>query len=160
MVEVSEAVFYVNSANSTPAYPYTSWDTAAVTIQEAIEAGSVAGRLILVTNGVYDTGSAVVDGGLINRLALIHPIIVRSVNGPQVTMIVGSGPQGSNSVRCAYIGIGAILSGFTLTNGHTRTSGGGAWCESSGVLTNCVLTGNSAVSGGGAYCAATIRTFQ
>jgi len=57
-----------------------------------------------------------------------------------------------------YVGTNAVLSGFTLTNGHTRMdgddykerSGGGVWCESSGVVSNCTVSGNSAFSGGGA----------
>ena len=74
--------------------------------------------------------------------------------------IVGSGPSGDGAVRCAYLGDGARLEGFTLTNGHTRTggylhteqTGGGAWCESTAVVSNCTLSGNSANGqGGGAY---------
>ena len=60
-------------------------------------------------------------------------------------------------MRCAYVSDG-LLSGFTLTNGHTRTqgafgadrSGGGAYVLG-GLLTNCVVTGNSAGYGGGVY---------
>jgi hypothetical protein len=81
-----------------------------------------------------------------------------------VTWIVGAGSgggpnNGDGAIRCAYVGTNAILSGFTLTNGHTRTSGdafreqsgGGVWCEMSGVLTNCTLSGNSATYGGGSH---------
>src|SRR5262249_39287825 len=55
---------------------------------------------------------------------------------------------------------GAVLVGFTLTNGATLAasdfipdhSGGGVWCEPIGaVISNCVLIGNSAVQGGAAF---------
>jgi len=144
LVEVTENIYYVNLANATPAFPYTSWATAATNIQDAIEAKRTAGGLILVTNGVYASGSVKVEG--INRISLAYPIEVRSVNGPEVTVI-----EGATGIRCAYAGTSAILSGFTLTNGSAE-AGGGAWCESSATLTNCILTGNSANhQGGGVY---------
>jgi parallel beta-helix repeat protein len=43
-----------------------------------------------------------------------------------------------------------VLSGFTLTNGHANY-GGGALCDTIGVITNCIFTGNTAEDGGGAY---------
>jgi len=44
------------------------------------------------------------------------------VNGPEHTFIEGAGPDGTNAVRCVYISGGALLAGFTLTNGHTLVS--------------------------------------
>ena len=38
-----------------------------------------------------------------------------------------------------------------------KCSGGGAWCETSGVLSNCVLSGNSASSDGGGSCGGTLN---
>ncbi|MFH0909409.1 MAG: ELWxxDGT repeat protein [bacterium] len=141
-------------------WPFTSWATAATNIQAAISANGVAGGIVLVSNGVFNSGGVVVSGALTNRIAITNPVVVRSVNGPQVTTIVGAGPKGDSAVRCAYVGKYAGIEGFTLTNGCTRTggnesrelAGGGIWCESSATVSNCVIIGNSAVAyGGGAY---------
>ena len=150
---------YVDLNNPSPVSPYTSWATAATNIQDAVNA-ALSGELILVTNGVYRTGAVAVYG-MSNRVAVTKPVIVQSVNGPAVTTIAGSGPIGAAAVRCVYLTNGAVLAGFTLTNGATQTSGdiytnlsgGGVWCESaSAVVTNCTLTSNSATDfGGGAY---------
>jgi len=161
---VTGPIFYVNAANPTPSAPFQSWATAANRIQNAIDASEVAGRVVLVTNGVYDAGSVVVWGSMMNRVALSNGVVVRSVNGPQATILRGapslfSFSAGDGAIRCAYVGDGAVLDGFTLTNGYTRDSGhisreqggGGAWCERRGTVTNCVFTGNtSALDGGGA----------
>ncbi len=146
---VSQPVYYVNCSNSTPAYPFANWATAARTIQQAIDAGSLPGRLVLVTNGVYETGASTADVSTTNRVTLTNSVLVQSVNGPEVTWIVGSSNE---MVRCAYVGSYAGLSGFTLTNGYTQGSGGGAYGELSGTITNCVITGNWAYwFGGGTY---------
>ncbi len=151
----------VNSTNATP--PYTNWATAATNIQDAVDA-TMAGDEVVVTNGVYQTGARDVYG-MSNRVAVTKAVALRSVNGPALTSIVGSGPSGPGPVRCVYLTNAALLVGFTLTNGLTQDSGnqarnqsgGGVWCESSSaVVSNCVLTGNStsfsgAGFGGGAY---------
>jgi hypothetical protein len=159
---VGAATRYVNVNNPTPAPPYTSWSTASTNIQDAVDLAAV-GDEILVTNGVYQTGAQAVYG-MSNRVAVTKPVILRSVNGPSVTQIMGyQDPEtwiGPAAVRCVYLTNGAVLAGFTLTNGTTRhygdmsinQSGGGVWCEGvSAVVSNCVLTGNSALLGGGTY---------
>jgi hypothetical protein len=157
-----------NSAN--PSAPYTEWASAARVIQDAVDAAA-PGDAIIVTNGLYATGGRAVGTNLlVNRVAVDKPLTLRSVNGPQCTIIQGRKvPQitnGDGAVRCVYLASGASLSGFTLTNGATRSvedhgpyaaypdsAGGGAWAESaSAVLSNCVVTGNSAyLSGGGVW---------
>ena len=162
---VVQPVHYVTAGSSNPAPPYTSWTTAATNIQDAVDAG-IPGALVLVTNGVYATGGRAVGANVLaNRVAVDKPLTLRSVNGPQFTVIQGyqvpGSTNGDGAIRCVYLANGASLSGFTLTNGASGTnwdysldqSGGGVWCEStSAVVTNCVLVGNSASQyGGGAY---------
>jgi hypothetical protein len=83
----SAATRYVNLNNSTPAAPYTDWATAATSIQDAVEV-AVAGDLLLLTNGVHQTGSREVYG-MSNRVAVTKPVTVQSVNGPANSIIWG-----------------------------------------------------------------------
>ncbi|MBN2507954.1 MAG: PKD domain-containing protein, partial [Verrucomicrobia bacterium] len=149
---VEAAVHYVTAANTNPVPPYSSWATAATNIQDAVDA-AVAGALVLVSNGVYATGERDMDGA--SRVVVDRPITVGSVNGPEATLIVGG-----EWMRCVYLDANAVLSGFTLTNGHADEVGGGVRSETGGVVTNCILTGNEALgedaTGGGA-CGGTLH---
>ncbi len=146
----------LNSTNATP--PFLDWSTAATNIQNAVDA-AVAGDEILVTDGIYATGGRRMLDTTTNRVAVTKSVAIRSVNGPQATVIQGyQVPVSTNdteAIRCVYLTNGASLSGFTLTKGATRSgdNGGGVKCVSATALvTNCVLAGNSAAfSGGGAY---------
>jgi hypothetical protein len=151
---LSAATLCVSLERTNPTPPFESWATAATNIQQAVDAAR-PGDTMGVTNGVYRLGTVEVGGrnsGL-SRVALTNAVIVRSVNGPEVTVIEGDTPVYDSEtapwlghyVRCAYVGDGSVLNGFTRTKGQAW-GGGGAFCRDSGVLTNCVLTGNSSAA--------------
>jgi hypothetical protein len=162
-VTTSAAEFFVSPAGTHIA-PFTNWVSAATNIQSAIDAAT-SSDTVWVTNGIYATGGRAVIATMTNRVVLDKPLTLQSVNGPKFTLLLGCQVSGTTNglgaVRCAWITNGAVLSGFTLTNGATLTDGalyqtqcgGGAYCDNSGALvTNCVLIGNSAnLYGGGGY---------
>ncbi len=133
-----------------------SWEQAKRTIQEGVNA-AVSGDLILVTNGTYQlTTQVVVTAG----------VTLRSVNGAAATIIRGGGTNGG--FRCAYVNSGAMLDGFTVTNGYAsgfeqQGYGCGVYISSGGTVQCCVVQGNigglgyKSSSGGGVYVSGTLQ---
>ena len=161
VLRASSAPLYVDLNSTNPVSPYAGWDTAAINIQDAIDASS-DGDQIWVTNGIYQMGGRVMAGDLTNRVALNKAVTVQSVNGPWATIIQGAGAtNGTKAVRCAWLTNNAALIGFTLKWGATRAmgdtyalqSGGGVWCAASNAtVAGCLIISNTAWEyGGGAY---------
>jgi hypothetical protein len=148
----------VHAASAKPAAPYDDWTRAARTIQEAVDEAQ-PGAVVLVTNGLYNSGGRYVAGDMTNRVVLDKALTVLSLNGPEQTIIEGAWDpattNGPASVRCAWVAEGAVLGGFTLRGGSTPLNGGGVWSSGLGlvettvgcVITNCRAGGN----GGGAF---------
>ena len=139
--------YYVSDATGNDASNGLAWATAKKTIQPAINLCS-AGDTVLVSNGVF-----------ILNASLTVPSRVRltSLAGPAVTIINGNNPVVTN--RCVYVpnsSMGALIEGFTFTNGSTANeSGGGVFLAGAALVSNCVIRGNSAVNGAGIACQAT-----
>ena len=142
---------YVSLFSTNPVPPYTNWSTAATNIQDAVGVAQ-AGEFVIVGDGTYANGGTVLFGSETNRVALTNAITLTSAGGPQAAKIVGG-----TQMRCVYVGTNSTLIGFTLTNGHARTSGdltneqsgAGIWSEISGTISNCIVIGNSSTGPGG-----------
>ncbi|MFH1999233.1 MAG: hypothetical protein ABIK28_06110, partial [Planctomycetota bacterium] len=92
--------------NSFPETIYVPLDHA--TVQEAIDA-SAQGDTILVAQGTY----------VENLDFKTKEVVVRSIHGPGFTVIDGN-QNGSAVTFSDYVGNGAMLDGFTITNGIGR----------------------------------------
>ena len=158
---MAQTTRYAWTNSPSPGAPFTNWTTAARSLQAAIDV-CAAGDVVVATDGVYAVGGAAAPGlALMNRVCLSNAIVVRSVNGPAATIILGQGPLGFGAVRGAFLTNGATLSGFRLEIGATfdyaypgdeDRTGGGAFVCPNGVLTNCRIVGNmAAIRAGGVY---------
>ncbi|MCO5052754.1 MAG: PKD domain-containing protein [Verrucomicrobiae bacterium] len=148
-------VHCVDVAGANPQPPYLDWSTAATNIQAAVDVAQ-AGAVILVTNGIYNSGSRLSDFDLSqHRVEVDKAVLVTSVNGPEVTYIDGvrEGTMEAK-MRCAWLTEAAGLSGFTLRDGSTTSpfrEGGGVLCQGpSSELGNCVITNCRSAGRGGA----------
>ena len=164
----SVLVHCVDSAGLAASPPYTNWTQAATNIQAAVDVAAT-GSIVLVTNGTYARGGGFgwqsSPSPLTNRVVVMKPLVVMSVNGPEATTIQGAwqlaSTNGPSAVRCVHLYSGAGLNGFTVQGGATLSSGydptvvsgGGVWCYSTNeVIANCRIIGNSAMNdGGGVY---------
>jgi len=164
------ATHYVMPTNSLAADPYTSWETAGTNLIAVVNAAQTnTGTMVVwVTNGTYY---------LTNQVVISQALTLQSVNGREVTIVNGNNSPGRPVTnRCFYLNAsGAVLDGFTITNGialaypgggglvsiagtitrncrvtgciASNSSGGGI--RTSGVITNCEIIGNIGVSGSG-----------
>lgn len=143
---VQAATLYVDINNTTPTSPYSSWGTAATSIQAAVDTAS-ADDTVRVADGTY---------AITNTITINKAITVESENGPDAVFVDGGG-----SNRVFTLGkVDCTLRGLTITNGFGGSWGGGVYCPTVSwdihdmdrqIVTNCVLSGNDGTQGGGMY---------
>lgn len=161
--------YFVDASSMEPTPPFTNWATAALRIQDAVDV-AITGSTVWVRGGIYDKGSRATPGATLqNRLVVTNDINVCAPDGPDTTLIEGapdptSGNLGSNAVRCVYIAAGR-LTGFTLTNGYTQSTGdlvldqsGGAVHAVGATISNCFISGNRAAREGGGVYGGTVQS--
>jgi len=111
------------------------------TIQQAIDASSPC-DIVEVAPGVYH--ETIDFNGRIVEL--------RSTDGPDVTVIDGSG---NNDTVVRFVSSetpAAVIDGFTLTGGGPVIAGGGIEIgNASPTIRNCIIAGNAAMQGGGIF---------
>ena len=116
------------------------------TIQDAVNV-AVDGDEIVVAPGTYTgSGNNVVD-------LLGKEIVVRSSNGPGLTIIDGQGARRGVAFSGGETS-STVLKGFTILNGlapSTNDEGGGIWCAANAapVISQCTVTENVAWFGSG-----------
>jgi parallel beta-helix repeat protein len=139
VVSADESAIHVSNATGKDADDGRSWATAKKSIQSGVDAQTVLGGLVLVSNGTYEVREEVLIG---------KEIAVRSISGSGSTIVDGCG-----SNRCFYLkASNCQISGFTITNGFADYEGGGIYCLSTiPVVSNCTISGNTAEYGGGMY---------
>ncbi|QHI69743.1 thrombospondin type 3 repeat-containing protein [Tichowtungia aerotolerans] len=130
---------FVDVNNSTPGFPYASWALAATNIQSALDQAS-AGDTIWVKPGTYR---------LTNEISISTPVTLKSVNGPDETIIDAQWYS-----RCLNLSADGIsIEGFTLCNGWAGFEEGGAiYCDADSSISNCIIRDNVAFGYGGGIC--------
>ncbi|MFA7160819.1 MAG: right-handed parallel beta-helix repeat-containing protein, partial [Kiritimatiellia bacterium] len=151
---------YAARNGQTPSHPYTTWESAAFHIQDAVNAAATndtvwvgAGRYTVPPNATNYVGTNVV---FINR-----PMTLRSSNGiPATTVIDGGGySRGIAVFHKTYTTNRVIIDGLTVSNCYATNMGGGILFNAdnlarwTGVVQNCVISYNTVAWGtnGGSF---------
>lgn len=146
------ADMYVDGTSGSDANSGTSWAEAKQTIQAAVDA-AVAGNEIWVRGGTYLLSSEL----SVDKLVFIYGGFV-GTEIQRVSRNWQTNPttiDGQDSVRCIDLTTdadGAILDGFTITNGNSTNAGGVLVSASNSTISNCIIDSNySSGNGGGVY---------
>jgi hypothetical protein len=139
--------YYVDGIDGNDLNDGLSPETAFATIQTAVDA-TYYGDTVRVANGTY-TG----DG---NRDIEVKRkgITIRSENGPENCIIDCNGSEDEPHIGFYFYrkvpANSNFLSGFTVTNGYSRNTGGGGGIRCGGTnltISDCNISGNMAFSG-------------
>jgi hypothetical protein len=146
-------VHYVNWNNPAPTYPYTSWETAARTVQAAINVTG-SGNEVWVAAGTYEgtlhlLSGVALYGGFVgtesNREDRNWTLNQTTLHAKQRGRVVTVADAANDRTR---------IDGFTITGGRAER-GGGLYVSpgAAPAVENNIVTSNTAdLHGGGFYC--------
>ncbi|MFN2352838.1 MAG: hypothetical protein ABR497_12935, partial [Kiritimatiellia bacterium] len=129
--------------NMNPTSPYTTWETAATNIQDAV-AVAADNDMIWVAPGVYRASPTSTDFETVTNVVHINkPLVMRALSGRDVTIIDGQGLH--RGVLIQYFGSTEdmfVVDGFTVTNAVAEgvrldSTGNNSW---TGAVHNCLIT--------------------
>jgi hypothetical protein len=150
-VRASATTYYVDINSTNPTPPYTDWSIASTDIQSAVNQAT-NGDVVLVNDGVYQSGGHIAPDGNLSCVVVSNVITLESINGDTAVFI-----DSRNKMRCVYLGNGATLAGFTLTNGNS-SFGGGVYCASTNsFISNCLIINNVASGEGAGICSGNLN---
>ena len=106
------------------------------------------------SNGVTQYRVVVPNGVTLAASGRADETFIMGASAPVGTVGRDTYGNGTNSVRCAYLGAGASLVGFTVTGGRTPNGGNGGALSSASAndsyVIDCIITNNMASNRGGA----------
>jgi hypothetical protein len=109
--QISAATPYVSQTSPSPTPPYSTPDTAAHTIQEAVDVAGDGDR-VLVAAGDY---------GLANQISVTNAILLQGASGPSQTFLTAL----TNHIWCLGISNSlAVVDGLSLRNTYDPYPGG------------------------------------
>jgi len=137
---VTGQVHFVKPDSPNPLAPFTSWETAARTIQAAVDA-AVSGDSVVLAEGIHSLNSEVrITTGI---------FVVGSGAGAYPSVV-----DGRSRFRCFYVDHpDAIISDMLIMNGRASDMGGGVYLKLGGVVQDCWIMGGSAPEGAGVHIA-------
>ena len=153
-IEVIQKDLYVSAQSKNPMPPYSSWETAALKPNDAIEAAA-KGCIIHIEPGNYAMA------GITTRVN--KPIVLQGEGEKPADTSLNSYTSNSGSRNMEVSSEGALVRNLQLYGGFCGSSpGGGNLLLTGGTVSNCVLSSgrarNHPVSAGGAYVSGGLLT--
>ena len=124
--EINNITNHYVAPGGSHSYPFKNWNEAATNIQDAVDAAT-AGHNVIIGNGIYSPFYTVHDD-----------IVIRSENGPEVTIV-----DAEHQRSCMMMRKNVLVNGLTFKNGLAASGGGISADSCTSIIQNCVFENNA-----------------